>query len=110
VVNQGVDVLLQALADPSRRFIVERLATSSASVKELAGPLDMSLPAVMRHISVLETSGIVRSQKSGRVRTCEIDPAVFAQLESWIVTQRSRWEERLDDLALYLEEEGNADD
>ena len=72
--HQPLDLVFQALADPSRRTMVERLSRGPASVSDLAQPLDMSLPAVMQHLQVLEASGLVRSEKTGRVRTCRIDP------------------------------------
>ena len=99
-----IDHLFQALADPSRRVIVERLSRGPASVSELARPLPMSLPAVVQHIQVLETSGLVRSQKIGRVRTCEIEPAALRPVEQWITARRSNWERRLDRLGDYLAE------
>ena len=92
----------QALGDPTRRAIVERLAQGPASVSELKRPLVMSLPAVMQHLAVLETSGLVVSQKSGRVRTCRINPAALAQAERWIAERRLEWERRLDRLGEYL--------
>ena len=103
MINQDVDGVLQALADPSRRRIVERLVGSPATVKELARPLTISLPAVMRHISVLEESGLVSSRKVGRVRTCRLEPGAFRQLEGWVVSLRIAWEQRLDDLGEYLD-------
>jgi DNA-binding transcriptional ArsR family regulator len=102
VVNKNVDVVLQALADPTRRRIVERLMTGSASVMELARPMDISLPAVMRHLSVLEHGGLVVTRKTGRVRSCEIRPEAFRQLEDWLATLRISWERRLDALGDYL--------
>jgi DNA-binding transcriptional ArsR family regulator len=99
-----VDRVFHALADPSRRVIVERLSRGPASVSELAQPLPMSLPAVVQHIQVLETSGLVRSEKVGRVRTCRIEPAALRPLERWISARRSSWERRLDSLGEYLAE------
>jgi DNA-binding transcriptional ArsR family regulator len=100
--SQALDLAFQALADPTRRGIVERLAREPASVSELARPLKMSLPAVMQHLAVLEASGLVRSQKSGRVRTCRIDPETLSLAERWINERRSEWERRLDRLGDYL--------
>jgi DNA-binding transcriptional ArsR family regulator len=108
-----LDLAFQALADPTRRAIVERLAEGPASVSELKRPLDMSLPAVMQHLAVLETSGLVVSQKSGRVRTCRINPAALAEAERWIAERRLEWERRLDRLGDYLqtlESEGKSDE
>jgi DNA-binding transcriptional ArsR family regulator len=99
-----MDRLLHALADPSRRVIVERLSSGPASVSELARPLPMSLPAVIQHLQVLEASGLVRSEKVGRVRTCRIEPAALRPVERWIGARRSSWERRLDRLGDYLEE------
>src|SRR5208282_4282515 len=107
--SQALDLAFQALADPTRRGIVERLTREPASVSELAKPLDMSLPAVMQHLAVLEASGLVRTQKSGRVRTCRIDPGTLSLAERWINERRSEWERRLDRLGDYvatLEKEG----
>ena len=100
----GLDHAFQALADPARRAMVERLAEGPASVSELAKPLPMSLPAVMLHLKVLEQSGLVKSQKVGRVRTCRIDPKVFSQAERWIAERRQMWERNLDRLGQYLAE------
>jgi DNA-binding transcriptional ArsR family regulator len=94
--------MFQALADPSRRIMVERLSSGSASVTELAQPFDMSLAAVVQHIQVLEASGLVRSQKVGRVRTCRLEPAALQLAERWIAERRTAWERRLDSLGDYL--------
>jgi DNA-binding transcriptional ArsR family regulator len=99
-----MDRVLHALADPSRRVIVERLSNGPASVSELARPLPMSLPAVIQHVQVLEASGLVRSKKVGRVRTCRMEPAALRPVERWIGARRSSWERRLDRLGEYLEE------
>ena len=100
--SASLDRVFQALADPTRRVIVERLTRGPASVSELAEPLDMSLPAVHQHLQVLEMSGLVRSEKAGRVRTCRIDHAVLRQAEEWIGRRRATWERRLDRLGDYL--------
>jgi DNA-binding transcriptional ArsR family regulator len=99
-----MDRVLHALADPSRRVIVERLSNGPASVTELARPLPMSLPAVIQHVQVLEASGLVRSEKVGRVRTCRMEPAALRPVERWIGARRSSWERRLDRLGEYLDE------
>ena len=106
MLNQSVplDRLFQALADPTRRVIVERLSRGPASVSELARPLAMSLPAVVQHLQVLEASGLVRSEKAGRVRTCRIEPAALWAAEHWIAERRTSWERRLDRLGEYLAE------
>ena len=98
------DRVFHALADPTRRGIVERLTRGPASVSHLAEPLPMSLPAVVQHLKVLEESGLVRSGKVGRVRTCQIEPAVLRAAEDWLSRQRTTWEQRLDRLGAYLAE------
>jgi DNA-binding transcriptional ArsR family regulator len=103
--GSGVDLLFQALADPSRRAMVDRLTHGPASVSELASPLTMSLPAVVQHLHVLEASGLVRSEKVGRVRTCRIEPVALTSAEQWIAERRATWERRLDSLGEYLSEE-----
>jgi DNA-binding transcriptional ArsR family regulator len=106
VLNQAqpLDLLFQALADPTRRVLVERLSRGPASVSALAEPLTMSLPGVMQHLQVLEASGLVRSEKVGRVRTCRIEPAALRQAEQWITKRRTSWERRLDRLGDFLAE------
>lgn len=98
-----LDLAFQALADPTRRGMLARLSRAPASVSELAEPFRMSLPAVMQHLQMLEASGLVRSEKKGRVRTCRIEPKALAAAESWIAEQRALWEGRLDRLEDYLE-------
>jgi DNA-binding transcriptional ArsR family regulator len=97
-----VDRLFHALADPTRRAMVERLSRGPASVSALARPLAMSLPAVLQHLQVLEASGLVRSAKVGRVRTCRIEPRALRTVEDWVAARRASWERRLDRLADYL--------
>jgi DNA-binding transcriptional ArsR family regulator len=104
-----LDLVFQALADPTRRAIVDRLSRGPASVSELAKPLTISLSAVVQHLGVLEASGIVRSEKTGRVRTCRIEPAALRTAEDWISARRARWERRLDRLAVYLAETDQSD-
>ena len=94
--------MFHALSDPSRRVIVERLSRGPASVSELAKPLKMSLPAVVQHLQVLEASGLVRSEKIGRVRTCRIEPTALRLAEQWITERRTSWERRLDRLGDFL--------
>ena len=96
--------MFQALADPARRQMVERLCSGPASVSELARPLTMSLPAVVQHLQVLEASGLVRSQKTGRTRLCRIEPAAFSVVERWLGERRRVWEQRLDRLGDFLAE------
>ena len=94
----SLDQVFQALADPTRRGMVERLVRGPASVSELSRPLAMSLPAVMQHLQVLEACGLVRSEKVGRVRTCHIESAALRAGEAWLASQRTAWESRLDRL------------
>lgn len=103
--TEPLDRVFQALADASRREMVERLIRGPASVSELAGPLAMSLPAVMAHLAVLESCGLVASEKVGRVRTCRIEPIAMRAVEDWIGRQRLAWERRLDRLGDFLAEE-----
>jgi DNA-binding transcriptional ArsR family regulator len=102
--QQPLDAVFQALADPTRRGMIARLSRGPASVSELAEPFDMSLPAVVQHLQVLETSGLVRSQKVGRVRTCHIEPKALISAQDWIAGQRANWEARFDRLDDYLKE------
>src|SRR3979411_1561337 len=98
----ALDLVFQALADPTRRYMVERLTRGPVSVSELARPLAMSLPAVVQHLDVLVASGLVRSEKTGRVRTCHIEPATLKSAEGWITERRTTWEGRLDRLGDFL--------
>ncbi|MBA3906283.1 MAG: helix-turn-helix transcriptional regulator [Pseudonocardiales bacterium] len=105
MVNQSgsLDLVFQAFADPSRRAIVERLSSGPATVSELASPLAMSMPAVLQHLRVLETSGLIRSAKVGRVRTCQIEPEALLPAGQWITDRRAAWERRLDRLGDFLD-------
>lgn len=107
MLNQAVpiDRVFQALADPTRRDIVERLSRGPAPVSEVARPLDMSLSAVLQHLRVLETGGIVRSEKVGRVRICHIEPAALSAVERWISQRRAAWERRPERLGEVLAEQ-----
>lgn len=100
--------MYQALADPGRRLMVDRLSRGPASVSELAEPLDMSLSAVIQHLAILEQSGLVTSEKVGRVRTCKIEPKALKAAEQWIAERRGLWERRLDRLGQYLSETAEA--
>jgi DNA-binding transcriptional ArsR family regulator len=104
VVNQSasLDAVFQALSDPIRRGMLDRLTRGAASVSELAEPLDISLPAVLQHLQVLEASGIVRSKKVGRVRTCQIEQKALRAAEEWIAGRRATWERHLDRLGDFL--------
>jgi DNA-binding transcriptional ArsR family regulator len=100
-----LDLVFQALSDPTRRAIVERLGRGPASVSQLAQPFAMTLPAVVQHLHVLEASGLVRSEKIGRVRTCRIDGLALRTAEGWIAERRTTWERRLDRLGEVLAEQ-----
>jgi DNA-binding transcriptional ArsR family regulator len=107
MLNQStpLDRMFQALADPTRRAVVARLCRGPASVSELAKPLDMTLSAVVQHLTVLEASGLVRSEKAGRVRTCRIVPKAMSLAERWLAERRAIWEIRLDRLGEYPAEQ-----
>jgi DNA-binding transcriptional ArsR family regulator len=100
--QSNLDLMFQALADPTRRAMVDRLSRGPASVSELAKPFDMSLPAVVQHLQALEASGLVSSQKVGRVRTCQIEPEALSLAEQWINDRRTTWVRRLDRLGEFL--------
>jgi len=100
----ALDRVFQALADPTRRVMVERLSRGPASVTELAEPFEMSLPSIVQHLQVLEASGLIRSEKVGRVRTCRLGEAALGSAERWITERRTTWERRLDRLGQYLDE------
>jgi DNA-binding transcriptional ArsR family regulator len=114
MLNQQSDLhrRFQALAGPRRRRMVERLARGPAFVSELARPLSMSMPAVLQHLSLLESSGLVHSAKQGRVRVCRIEPAALSLAERGLTARRAEWECRLDRVGEYLQiinqEENNA--
>jgi DNA-binding transcriptional ArsR family regulator len=96
--------VFQALADPSRRAMVERLCDGPASVSELGRPFDMTLAAVVQHVQVLEASGLVKSEKVGRTRTVQIESTTLRTAEQWISERRTSWERRLDRLGDFLAE------
>ena len=100
----AVDQALQALGDPSRRSMVERLSRGPASVSELAAPLEISLSAVVQHLELLQRSGLVSSTKVGRVRTCRLEPGSLRSLEGWAAERREAVERSLDRLGEVLEE------
>lgn len=100
----NLDLTFQALADPTRRAMVERLSRGQASVSELARPYAMSLPAILQHLAMLEDSGLVRSEKVGRVRTFRMVPAALSLAEKWFNQRRSQWEQRLDRLGEHLKQ------
>ena len=100
-----IDRMFQALADPARRLMMERLSRGPASVSELAEPFDMSLSAVAQHIRQLQASGLIASEKIGRVRTCRIEPKALRTVEQWIAERRTVWERRFDRLGDFLAEQ-----
>lgn len=102
--NTDLDRVFYALSDPTRRAVLARLAEGPAPVSELAAPFDMALPSFTQHLSVLEKCKLVRSEKTGRVRTVELTPEPLSSAEAWIDTQRSLWASRLDQLDAYLKE------
>ena len=98
----SLDHIFLALADPTRRAIVERLTHGPETVSGLARPFAMSLSAVMQHLAALESAGLIVSRKTGRVRTCQIEPGALAVMERWIAARRGEWERRLDRLGAVL--------
>lgn len=103
-----IDRVFHALGDPTRRVIIKKLSYGPLSVSQLATPLSITVTAVAQHLQILEQSGLVRTEKVGRVRTCRIETSGFTALESWIQDCRSLWERRLDrlgDLLAELEKE-----
>jgi DNA-binding transcriptional ArsR family regulator len=99
---EPIDLVFQALSDPGRRAMVERLSFGPASVGELAKPLPMTLSAVVQHLKVLEEARLVRSEKIGRVRICALEIGTMVQLERWIAERRRFWEQQYDQLEAYL--------
>ena len=98
----SLDHVFRGLADPTRRAVLERLSNGPAAVTELATPFHMSLPSFLQHLNVLEDCGLVKSRKSGRVRTYRLTPTPLKVAESWLESQRSLWTRRLDQLDTYL--------
>lgn len=99
---QRLDGIFQALADPTRRAVIGRLGRGPASISELARPFDMALPSFMKHIRLLESTGLIRTHKTGRVRTCTIERKSFVAAESWLDAQRAVWEARTDRLERFV--------
>jgi DNA-binding transcriptional ArsR family regulator len=97
-----LDLLFHALSDPTRRMMLNRLARGPAAVTELADPTGLRLPTVLRHLSVLQTAGLVATQKDGRVRSCAFQPQAMAPMQDWLEGQRRLWEGRLDRLDDYV--------
>jgi DNA-binding transcriptional ArsR family regulator len=100
--QQQLNGIFQALADPTRRAVLGRLGRGPASISELAEPFEMALPSFMKHIHFLEDSGLIRTRKEGRVRTCAIEKQQFAAVEAWLSTQRAIWEGRTDRLEQFV--------
>lgn len=100
-----LDRMFHAFADANRRALIDRLARGPATVSDLAQPMQISLPAVMQHLAVLESCGLVVTEKVGRVRTCTLDPGAMTLAEVWINQRRQLWEHRLDALGRHLEDE-----
>jgi len=96
--HAALDAVFHALADPTRRAVIQRLGQGSATVTELAEPFDMALPSFVKHIAVLEASGLIGSKKIGRVRTCTLKPKKLAAAERWFGEQRELWESRYNNL------------
>jgi DNA-binding transcriptional ArsR family regulator len=106
----SLDSAFHALSDPTRRAVVTRLTQGAASVKELAEPFDIGLPAFLKHLRVLEESGLIVTEKTGRVRTCQIQTKRLSDVETWLSKQRARWQARADRLAAYVESKMTEDD
>lgn len=102
--TRSIDGVFRALADPTRRHVLERLSRSPASVSELAKPFEMALPSFIEHLKILEGYGLVRSGKTGRVRTYQLIPKRLREAEDWLARQRTLWTTRLDQLDSYLME------
>ena len=100
--HSPIDDVFRALAEPTRRAIMERLGAGPVSVSALAEPFDMTLAAVVQHLQVLERSGLIRTEKAGRVRMCQLDPAGLALVEQWLAERRGLWERRFDRLGEVL--------
>ena len=97
-----LDLVFQALGDPTRRALVDQLTHGPASVSELAAPLPISMPAVLQHLRALEDSGLIRSEKVGRVRTCHLEPKMLNSAQTWIEARKAMWQRRLDRLDALL--------
>lgn len=100
--SEPLDGIFQALADPTRRAVLARLGGGPASITELARPFDMALPSFLKHIRLLEGSGLIRTVKQGRVRSCALQRERFAMVEGWLAQQRAEWEARADRLAHFV--------
>jgi len=101
----NIDRVFHALGDPTRRAMVEKLSEGPMSVSRLAAPLAITLAAVVQHLQILEQSGLVHTEKAGRVRTCRLEPNALSAAEQWFADRRSMWEQKLDALGEFLAEE-----
>jgi len=110
VQSQSLDRTFSALADPTRRDIVRRLSTGPASISELARPIGISLPGVMKHVRILEEARLVTTEKHGRTRECRLGPGDMGDVTRWIEASRQRWEQRLDRLEAIIEREQDRPD
>lgn len=106
-IDAQIDLAFAALADPTRRAVVERLGSGPASVSTLAADHPIALPSFMQHLRQLETAGLIRTEKQGRVRTCTLSPQALTAVEQWIVERRRTWESRLGRLGTYLDTLGD---
>lgn len=102
--HEALDDVFVALADPTRRAVIRRLGRGSASVGELADPFPMTLPSFMKHVRMLESSGLIRTRKSGRVRTCTLNRDRLVLVDDWLADQRRLWEQRTDRLERFVTE------
>lgn len=107
--HSNLDQAFRALADPTRRAVLQQLAAGPASVKDLAAPFDMALPSFLQHLDILETSGLVTSRKKGRIRMCAMQPVALDPVEDWIRERKAVWEDRFDRMDTYLTELHNRD-
>ncbi|MBM9591531.1 helix-turn-helix transcriptional regulator [Leptospira sp. 201903075] len=98
----NIDIVLHALSDPTRRQVIERLGIGPASVSDLAAPFSMAMPSFMQHLDILESSQLIYSEKTGRVRICYLNSNPFSVMESWLQVQKSLWETRLNQLDSFL--------
>lgn len=105
VKSATLDKTLSAVADPTRRDILRRLGTGPASISELAAPLQISLPGLLKHVRILEEAELVETRKNGRTRECRLGPAQMDDVAEWIESYRNRWNRRLDRLETYLDKE-----
>jgi DNA-binding transcriptional ArsR family regulator len=101
--DSNLDLIFQALSDPTRRAMLARLGQGAAAVSALAQPTGLALPTVMRHLSVLEAAGLIVTEKAGRARMCRVDPAALAPVADWLAVQRAQWDGRLDRLEAYVQ-------